>query len=141
MTRLHYSVACGLVLIIRWLVLCLTVHASLSAYRRASEQAYNSTTHPTEWHFLNRLVKSKKGTLEDITKAWEEGELLLVACGMSSCSKICLVLLCLCLKHAQHKYAGGIKRARLLRDFVVKVFSPTDDHGVNKAAVYLYSCP
>ncbi|CAE7023435.1 unnamed protein product [Symbiodinium sp. CCMP2456] len=66
---------------------------------KASEQAYNSTTHPTEWHFLNRLVKSKKGTLDDITKAWEE---------------------------------GGIKRARLLRDFVVKVYSPSDDHSLNK---------
>ncbi|CAE7020900.1 unnamed protein product [Symbiodinium sp. CCMP2456] len=66
---------------------------------KASEQAYNSTTHPTEWHFLNRLVKSKKGTLDEINKAWEE---------------------------------GGIKRARLLRDFVVKVYTPADDHSVNK---------
>ena len=31
-----------------------------------------------------------------------------------------------------HEHAGGIKRARLLRGFVVKVYSPADDHSVNK---------
>ena len=64
-----------------WLVLCLTIHALSSAYRKASEQAYNSTTHPTEWHFLNRLVKSKKGTLDQIHEAWEAGEHLLAVWG------------------------------------------------------------
>ena len=54
--------------------------------RKASEQAYNSTTHPTEWHFLNRLVKSKKGTLDEITKAWEEGQCLHVCV----CACVCV---------------------------------------------------
>ena len=54
--------------------------------RKASEQAYNSTTHPTEWHFLNRLVKSKKGTLDEITKAWKRD---------SACTCVC-VCLCVC---------------------------------------------
>ena len=113
------------------------MHALSCVHRKASEQAYNSTTHPTEWHFLNRLVKSKKGTVDDITKAWEEGEHLLVVCGMSIQLQVC-DWFCLCLKHAcMYKYAGGIKRARLLRDFVVKVYSSTDDHSVNKAAVYV----
>ena len=92
-------------------------------------------------------MKSKKGTLEEITKAWEEGQCLLVRESErgrereSVCVHVRLLvhattmhelMATLSLTHIHDDHAGGIKRARLLRDFVVKVYSPQDDHSINK---------
>ena len=102
----------------------------------ATDMRFTSSTHPGAWHFLYRLTRREDQCDKTIYDQWHEGGKILY----------CTLLVCYrmtsnaafnqSLFMTFQSWGGGVKRDKLLRDFVCRCYAPTQDFGTNKAFLW-----
>ena len=105
-----------------------------------TDMRFSSSTHPAAWQFLYRLTRKPDQCDQSIYEAWHAGGDLniwfqyipIIFCWMSMGKNARIILVFM----GPLNRTGGSKRDVLLRDFVCRCYTPSDDFAKNKVRAH-----